>query len=140
MSCVPYYSLRAENCFHLYILRLEVSKKRAAEKADARSAWEATQEAEAEVEAQKLRAERDSKRASYQAAEEKLKQELALRVQKEKQLLAEKERALADERQRKARCFPRPFESPLKGSNHRVPGVEQGWALGCGEIRSDQMR
>ena len=57
----------------------------------------------AEAEAQKLRSERDSKKATYQAAEEKLKQELTLRISKEKQLLAEKEQLLAEERLRKAR-------------------------------------
>lgn len=84
--------------------RLEVSKRRAAQKAEARAAWEVSQAAEAEEEAQRLRAERDAKRAMYKAAEEKLKQELVTRVEKEKQLLAERDRALAEERERKARC------------------------------------
>jgi hypothetical protein len=82
--------------------------------------WEASQAAEAEEEAQRLRAERDMKRATYQAAEEKLKQELAVRVEKEKQLLAERERALAEERERKARCTPRVTRGRIPTSLARV--------------------
>ena len=83
--------------------RVQLAKQRAAERAKERAEWDALQQQEAAAEATRLRAEREAKRASFEAAEAKLQQELAERAAVERRLLAEKETRLREEREREAR-------------------------------------
>ena len=86
------------------LCRVKVAKQRAAERAKERAEWEALQTQEAAAEAARLRTEREAKRATFEAAEAKLQQELAERAAVERRLLAEKEARLREEREREARC------------------------------------
>jgi hypothetical protein len=93
--------------------RVELAKQRGAERARERAEWEALQTQEAAAEADRLRADREAKRASFEAAEAKLKQELAERAAVERRLLVEKEARLREEREWDARWGRQPNSSVL---------------------------
>ena len=106
--------------------RVAIAKHRATERARERAEWEALQTQEAAAEAERLRAERESKRAGFEAAEAKLKQELAERAAVERRLLAEKEARLREEREREARWGRRPNLSTLLRTT-LAKGPEAPW-------------